>query len=82
MPNLPELKKELTAPTYTFQNGKFMLEPKDDIKDRLGFSPDYADALALTFSLPEMPARVNQFGQVIQKATKAVSEWDPFNDPR
>lgn len=82
LPNLPELKKELTAPTYTFQNGKFMLEPKDDIKDRLGFSPDYADALALTFSLPEMPARVNQFGQVIQKATKAVSEWDPFNDPR
>lgn len=82
LPNIPELKKELTAPTYTFQNGKFMLEPKDDIKDRLGFSPDLADALCLTFALPEMPARVNQFGQVVQKATKAVSDWDPFNDPR
>ena len=82
LPNRPGLKKELTAPTYYLKNGKFMLEPKDQIKDRLGFSVDEADALALTFALPEMPARVNQFGQVMQKATKAVSDWDPFNDPR
>lgn len=82
LPNRPGLKKELTAPTYYLKNGKFMLEPKDQIKDRLGFSVDEADALALTFALPEMPARVNQFGQVIQKATKAVSEWDPFADPK
>jgi len=57
LPENPELKKELTTPTYSYKNGKFIVEPKDRIKDRLGFSPDKADALALTFALPEMPGR-------------------------
>jgi phage terminase large subunit len=53
LPNLPELVGELTTPTYTFVNGKFLIEPKDQVKERLGRSPDLADALALTFALPE-----------------------------
>lgn len=40
MPKNATLLKELTAPTYTFHNGKFQLEPKEQIKKRLGFSPD------------------------------------------
>lgn len=50
IPNDPQLQKELTAPTYTFMNGKFQLEPKDQIKARLGFSPDcfVAGTLVLT----------------------------------
>lgn len=56
LPKVPELVGELTTPTYTFRGGKFQIEEKDQIKDRLGRSPDYADALALTFALPEMPA--------------------------
>lgn len=55
LPNLPELVPELTSPTYTFVQGKFMLEPKDLIKKRIGLSPDLADALALTFALKDMP---------------------------
>lgn len=55
LPNCPHLKKELCAPVYSFRNGKFILESKDQIKARLGFSPDRADALALTFALPDMP---------------------------
>lgn len=54
LPELPELQRELTAPQYTFVNGKLALEPKEQIKDRLGFSPDLADALALTFALPDL----------------------------
>jgi len=77
LPKLPELVKELTAPTYTFQNGKFMLEPKEQIKSRLGFSPDYADALYLTFAWPEMPGRFIFPGQEHQ-AGKTLHEWDPF----
>ncbi len=53
-----DLIKELTAPTYTFQNGKFALEDKKQIKARLGFSPDKADALALTFAQVDMPGRL------------------------
>jgi hypothetical protein len=56
LPNLPELVGELSTPTYTFVRGKFQMEPKDQVKERLGRSPDLADALALTFGLPDMPA--------------------------
>lgn len=52
LPDVPELVAELTEPTYTFRNDKLLLEDKDQIKDRLGRSPDYADGLALTFAEP------------------------------
>lgn len=60
LPNIPELVQELTAPTYGFKGGKWILEDKDSIKDRLGYSPDLADALALTFAVPDMPAGATQ----------------------
>lgn len=76
LPNIPELAKELTAPTYTFQNGKFKLEDKDLIKARLKSSPDMADALALTFALPELPSAAHSIGGKV--AGKAKSDFDPF----
>ena len=48
---------ELTAPTYTFVRGQFQLEDKDQVKARLGRSCDLADALALTFAVPEPAPR-------------------------
>lgn len=83
LPNDPVLLKELTAPTYSFSKGKFSLEEKDQIKKRLGFSPNKGDALALTFALPDMPASniEDEDGNVIALAEhvgKAKSEWDPF----
>jgi hypothetical protein len=56
LPNLPELVGELTTPTYTFVGGKLQIEPKEQVKERLGRSPDLADALALTFAIPDRPA--------------------------
>jgi hypothetical protein len=54
IPNRTDLVSELCAPTYSNDNAanRLQLEPKDDIKKRLGFSPDIADALALTFAFP------------------------------
>lgn len=77
------LKKELLAPTYTFKDGKFILEAKDQIKSRLGFSPDRCDALALTFYLPDMPAKLavdHQFAvsKAIERGTKLKSDWEPI----
>ncbi|SFW22256.1 hypothetical protein [Chitinophaga sancti] len=44
------LTAELCEPTWCFQsNGKIIIEPKDDIKKRLGRSPDKFDSLANTF---------------------------------
>ena len=38
-----EMKRQLTAPTYEIKNGKIKIEEKDNIKKRLGRSPDRAD---------------------------------------
>ena len=38
-----KLKRQLTTPTYSFRNGRILIEEKKDIKKRLGCSPDYAD---------------------------------------
>ena len=81
LPKDGELLKELTSPTYTFQNGKFRLEEKDQIKSRLGFSPDKADALCLTFALPEMAA-LTDIEKVAQSFTagKLQADFDPFEE--
>ena len=39
-----KLKGQLTTPVYAFRNGKILIEPKAEIKKRLGNSPDRADA--------------------------------------
>jgi hypothetical protein len=52
LPPVPELVEELTAPMYFFHGDKLQIEDKDQIKSRIGRSPDYADALALTFAHP------------------------------
>jgi phage terminase large subunit len=54
LPDVPGLAKELTAPTYSYVGSKIVIEGKDQIKARLGYSPDLADALAQTFYYPEM----------------------------
>ena len=74
----PQLKKELLAPTYSFKNGKFALESKDQIKDRLGYSTDRSDALALTFALPDMPAKESPLHFVQSQKSSLKSEWDPL----
>jgi hypothetical protein len=55
LPDDPELKEELLATEYTFQNDKFRLIDKDDIKELIGRSPDKSDAVALTFAYPVSP---------------------------
>lgn len=86
LPDDKDLAKEICAPTYTFKNGKFFLEPKDQIKQRLGYSPDRADALALTFSVVEQSHHVSMVdkltGNTQGSVGKVVSDWDPLDDSR
>jgi hypothetical protein len=77
LPPIPELVAELTEPTYTFVNGRFLLEDKDQVKRRLGRSPDLADALSLTFAIADQPAEVAD--SVRRRSVgKAVTDFDPF----
>ena len=78
LPKCPFLKKELSAPTYSFKNGKLILESKDQIRERLGFSPDRADSLALTFGIPEMPGEKSP-ERIFNSYTKS-QDYDPFHD--
>lgn len=56
IPNNLALKTELSTPTYFYdKKGRKQLESKDAIKERMGKSPDVADALVLTFAYPVMP---------------------------
>jgi hypothetical protein len=55
LPNDPSLPKEFTKLTYTFKDGKILLEPKEVMKKRLGYSPDLWDGYANTFAIPDQP---------------------------
>lgn len=75
LPMLPEMVPELTEPTYTFVNGVFVLEEKDQVKARIGKSPDLADAYMETYALEEMP------GEVIERVRgrqTARRDADPY----
>lgn len=79
LPKMPELVPELTAPTYFFSGGKFQIEAKDQIKKRLGRSPDLGDALALTFALPDVPkSEGSGLMHQLRRASHSLDSYDPF----
>jgi len=83
LPNREGLVKELCAVTYRFENGKFRVEEKDKIKQNLKFSPDEADALALTFAMPDMPgAPRDSFDVLFKKQGKLAFDYDPYEGER
>jgi hypothetical protein len=57
IPDDDALQGDLCAPargrgaTHFRSNGQLVLEDKDHIRERLSFSPDLADAAALTFAI-------------------------------
>lgn len=77
LPQVPELVAELTAPTYSFAQGQFVLEEKDQIKKRLGRSPDLADALAETFAIDDLPRHLDP-RQEARGVGRAITDWDPY----
>lgn len=79
MPNIPEMVAELTTPTYFFSKGKFQIEAKDQVKKRLGRSPDLADALALTFALPDSPKRQGSGVRGGKRSeSRPLDDYDPY----
>jgi len=76
IPDDTDLKTELTVTEYKFTpGGKIILQPKEEIKELTGRSPDRADSLALTFAVPIRKAMGRQ--QVL----KSNTDYDfGFND--
>lgn len=77
LPDSPELLAALTNTTYTFQGDKLLLEPKDLIKIKIGYSPDHFDAFILTFAEPITPKNDNYPNR---KPQSAQTDYDPFHD--
>lgn len=81
LPNVPELVAELTKTHYTFtKKGRLILESKDIIKEAIGHSPNFADALSLTFTLPEAPDLDTEDGRLLAAAAghgHVEHDWDP-----
>lgn len=76
LPDNSTLKKELTTPTYYFQDGKFRMEEKEQIKKRLGFSPNFADALCLTFCLAEMSSQTAKADTLSSDEAREKTHYD------
>lgn len=82
LPNVPELVAELTVPTYTFKGDRLIMEDKKQIKARLHRSPDYADALALTFAFPVVRRDIDpRFSRkAIRAMAETMGEYNPIAD--
>lgn len=70
IPDILELQQALTQTTYTFKGDQLLLEPKEDVKAKIGHSPDHMDALMLTFALPVEKTHRDPFQR------NAIHEYD------
>lgn len=68
---MPEVCAALSQTTYTTRGDRLLLEPKALVKEKIGYSPDHCDALALTFAHPVSPKASRESGR-----TRHISEWD------
>lgn len=76
LPDDAVLRSELAIPTYDYDTrGRIVLESKDKIKERLGKSPDAADAAALTFAFKVPQKDVSLHGG---RKIMANTNYSPF----
>lgn len=75
LPPHPELTAALTQTCYTFKGDRLLLEPKETIQAKIGYSPDHADSFVQTFAEPVSPKRPQIGGQKSQ----VLGSYDPFD---
>jgi hypothetical protein len=79
LPDLPELVKEFTAATYWLENGKLRVEEKEQIKRRLGCSPDLMEGLATGFAVEVAPKALQVARpQTAERFTPTTAEYNPI----
>jgi hypothetical protein len=75
LPPMDELTQDLTEPRWSVRSdGKILIEEKSEIKKRLGRSPDFADALALTYFPVIKPFVWDSMAQVVWHPRTAM-DW-------
>jgi len=83
LPQCKELVDALTVTNYSFKGEQLIIEPKDDIKAKLGYSPDHMDALLLTFAFPVEKQENDDLRRLIgQNHSTHQYEYNPFDRQR
>jgi hypothetical protein len=80
--NEPMLRDDLCGLEYGFsRDGEIQLERKEDAKSRGLSSPDWGDALALTFAYPIAAGGVRKQLQA-RRRVHSLDPWQPMEDAR
>ena len=61
--------------THFNSAGRLVLESKDHIRERLGFSPDYGDAIALTFAVDYDSLKEVDWSKTFTSAPSGQGAW-------
>ncbi len=80
----PTLLRDLAGIYYKYDsNGRYQLLLKEEIKKRLGWSPDAGDALALTFAAPVSMFAAETFepGSAMTRQESALLAMESFEPP-
>lgn len=80
----PTLLRDLAGIYYKYDsNGRYQLLLKEEIKKRLGWSPDAGDALALTFAAPVSMFAAETFepGSAMTRQETALLAMESFEPP-
>lgn len=74
LPESDGLMQALTRTTYCFKGDRLLLEDKDQVKEKIGYSPDECDGFVLTFAEPV--GLKNPQARVVREQIA----YDPFAD--
>jgi hypothetical protein len=87
LPPKDQLIADLSAPKYKMINTKYVVEPKDEIRKRLGRSTDYGDAACQTLctdmafnEAPDEPPKVFTYAQSEARDWLQTTDLDPTGE--
>lgn len=68
-----QVRYELSSVSYSYdRNNKILLESKEEVKKKIGKSPDYADGFVLSFAYPVQT-------KLEQQQTEDKTDYDPYD---
>ena len=73
--------RALTETTYSHKGDKLIIEPKEIVKEKLGFSPDEADAFVLTFAEPVTPKAMPNTRSRRENRSAVNPNYSPYRAP-
>lgn len=81
IPNNERLCAELCAVDKKYDSrGRLQLEDKDEIKKRLGYSPDLSDSLALTFAEPVYIGNIKKYAKIQENSIEDLFQAEMQKD--